>query len=964
MPGQSGVRMLLAGLLVLVFLPIQSLADRVTVRALDQSTGSGIGEARLSLAGAGRMEVSDTTGWIQVDGLEPGIYEGLLSGPGYSSRRLRIEIIRNGPAYRKEIFLTPIVHELAAFEVTTTLNDEDRDTIAKRDSIAPMDQISGDELKDVTDEHLGDTLEKIAGVNVDTESGNVSGINIRGAGPKQTRVTLDGNSMAGGGGRGTTRGAGAMGQIPREFLNRVQVMKAPTPDMDADAIGGTVDLQTSRVAKTKKPRTTMTARSGYQQAGDTFNSRLSVAHAQPIPLGKSDRRAGILIALNVQKGEMMPDEMRILNHWPEKTSPDTGEKVQALGRLRAGKREISNEGYGLVINTDLQLNKQNHFQLKAMWNSRDSTQSSEFHTLEFIQGSIASLTPEYGQFKNMRMEKQFYETMRNSKSGSLVFAGEHKFGNWTLEESIGFSFAESGGNDTQNAVFRTLKEFDGSYDMSESHALPRVSISKDGTILTPDDLTDPEPYRFVRYDLIDDYADDEETALRANLARKWDGETAEWIFKSGIKARLRDASKDQDKVKYTSNPTFQLSEVSGLNETAIFRDHYPLGPSWSADAMADRFLSHEDDFSFNPLDVLMDSAAGDFSVSESICAAYGMIQRETEKWIFIGGLRLERTESETHGFETLSYKDNNGERVVEVEPVSISDSYNKWFPGLHALYRPNPNWIFRASLTRTLQRPDFRDLSPSKRVNLDYKRIRAGNPDLEPFDAKAVDIGTDFIINQWGSVSLGLFYKRIDDFIVDIEEKITEEDDEKEYIGFIRSRPVNGAPADLLGFEAAWSSQLAFLPGPFSNTSLSANYTLTDSSAAYPGHPGEIIMLPKQVRENLNISLRWRSGNWTINLRSKYRGLQLRDLTEPGQDQFNDGYWSYSASIAYKLNDTFSFSMGMANLNRPDRLSYQGVPTRPTAAREGSRSFSIGLNMKFGGTQWQKPGTGTPSKKG
>jgi outer membrane receptor for ferrienterochelin and colicin len=103
---------------------------------------------------------------------------------------LRIEIIRDGPAYRKEIFLTPIVHELAAFEVTTTLNDEDRDTIAKRDSIAPMDQISGDELKDVTDEHLGDTLEKIAGVNVDTESGNVSGINIRGAGPKQTRVVV------------------------------------------------------------------------------------------------------------------------------------------------------------------------------------------------------------------------------------------------------------------------------------------------------------------------------------------------------------------------------------------------------------------------------------------------------------------------------------------------------------------------------------------------------------------------------------------------------------------------------------------------------------------------------------------------------------------------------------------------------------------------------------------------------
>ena len=949
-------------LLVLLLLPVQAFADSVTVRVLDQSTGSGIAEAKLSLLGAGRMEVGDTTGWIQVDGLEPGIYEGLLSGPGYNNRRLRIEVLRDGPVYRKEVFLTPIVHDLAAFEVTTNLSDQDRDTIAKRDSIAPMDQISGDELKDVTDEHLGDTLEKIAGVTVDTESGNVSGINIRGAGPKQTRVTLDGNSMAGGGGRGTTRGAGAMGQIPREFLNRVQVMKAPTPDMDADAIGGTVDMQTSRVARTKKARTTMTARSGYQEAGNTFNHRISLARAQPIPLGRPDRRAGILVALNVQKGEMMPDEMRILNHWPEKESPETGEDVQMLARLRAGKREISNEGFGLVINTDLQLNKQNHFQLKAMWNSRDSIQSSEFHTFEFIQGSIVSLTTEYGQFEKMRLEKQFYESEQNSNSGSLVLAGEHNFGNWTLEESIGFSFAESGGDGIQNAVFRTNKIFAGAYDMRDSYGLPRVTISRDGTVLAPEDLTDPDSYRFIRYDLIDDWADDEETALRANLARKWDSESAEWISKTGIKARLRDASKDQDKVKYYSNPSFQLTEVSGLNETSVFRDHYPLGPSWSAKAMEERFHSREDDFSYNDLDVRMDSAAGDFSVSESIYAAYGMIQRETDKWIFIGGLRLERTASETHGYETISYKDENDERVVEIEPISISDSYTKWFPGLHALYRPNPNWIFRASLTRTLQRPDFRDLSPSKRVNLDYKRIRAGNPDLEPFDAKAVDIGTDFVINQWNSASLGIFYKRIDDFIVDIEE-------ETDYLGepgFILSHPVNGTPADLLGLEAAWSSQLSFLPGTLSNTSFSANYTITDSSAAYPGHPGEIIMLPKQVRETFNMSLRWRFENWTISLRSKYRGLQLRDLTEPGQDQFNAGYWSHSASISYKLNDTFSFSMGLANLNRPDRLSYQGEPTRPTATREGSRSFSLGLNMKFGGTTWQKPGTGTPptSNKG
>jgi TonB-dependent receptor len=934
--------------IVLMFLlPLLCWSDQVTVRAIDQLTGQGIGEASLSLSSIGRREAADAAGWIQIQEIEAGIYDGMISAPGYAGRHLRIEVRPGGPSHKMEVFLSPIVHELAEFEVTTELDDRDRDAIAERGSITPMNQISGDELKDVTDEHLGDTLEKIAGVTVSSEDGNVSGINIRGAGPKQTRVTLDGQSLAGGGGRGTTRGAGAMGRIPREFLDRVQVMKAPTPDMDADAIGGTVDLQTSRVARSKKARSTMSYRGGFQEAGETYSHRFNLARAQPISLGKDDQRMGILIALNAEDGDNNGDEIRVLNQWPLRNSPDTGERVRTLARLRAGKRINHNKGYGLVLNTDLQLNRNHHFQLKGMWNSRTQSQSSQFNTVEFIRGKIISLEPGKGRFENIVLEKQFFERLQENASGSIVLAAEHKFGDWRLDESIGFSIATNDSDGATNALFRTGKVFDGSYDVTSSTSLPRIELSSDGQVLNAEDLADPEPYEFFRYDLIDDWAEDKETALRANLERKWKTEKTEWLFKGGIKARLRDAVNDQDKLKFNANEGFQLTEVYAPGEPTVFRGNYPSGPSWSAAAMQDRFLEHADDFLYDPNDALLDSFGSDFSVSESIYATYGMIQRESEKWIFITGLRLERTESETRGYETVTMKDDSGERLVEVNSVSISDTYDKLFPGLHFLYRPTPKLILRASATRTLQRPDFRDLSPSMRVNLDNKWIRSGNPDLEPFDAKAVDVGADFVLNGWGSVSLGLFYKRIDDFIVDIKE-------ETEYLGepgFTRSHPINGSPADLLGLEVAWSSQLAFLPGALEETSLSVNYTLTDSTAAYPGHEGEIIMLPDQIRQSLNLSLRWKHGNWTISLRTRYRGLQLKDLTEPGQDQFNAGFWSHSASIGYKLNDTLSFSLGMANLNRPDRSSYQGIPSQPVATREGSRSVNIGLNLKFGGSK-------------
>ncbi|MEX0326755.1 MAG: TonB-dependent receptor, partial [Puniceicoccaceae bacterium] len=527
-----------------------------------------------------------------------------------------------------------------------------------------------------------------------------------------------------------------------------------------------------------------------------------------------------------------------------------------------------------------------------------------------------------------------------SESASFVIGGEHRLGDCQIDESIGYSFSENDVLDTANAIFRTLRDFDGSYDIRRFPSQPDIRISVDGIVLDTEDFLDPHPYIFNRYDNIDDMAEDTELAMRLNALRKWESEAGNYTFKTGFKARLRDASKDQDRIRnFPTGTPFRLSEVSAPGAETVFRNAYPLGPSWSAAAMESYFQDNQDDFF-----PVSDSFAGDFSVSESIYATYGMFQRESERWLMIAGLRLERTDSETRGYEIISYVDDEGENVTEVNPVSISDSYDMWFPGFHVLYKANSNWVFRSSLTRTLQRPDFRDLAPSTRVNLDTKRIRAGNPDLEPFDAKAIDIGTDIVLNEWGSLSLGFFYKRIEDFIVDIEEEV-------DYLGepgFILSRPVNGSPADLLGLEAAWSTGLAFLPHPFENTSLSFNYMWTDSTAAYPGQPGEIIMLPRQVRQTLNLNLRWRFQNWTVNLRTRYRGKQLQDLIEPGQDQFVEGFWSHSVSLIYKLNDTLSFSAGLANLNRPNRISYQGIPEHMVYNRQGTRNFSLGLNVKFG----------------
>lgn len=939
------VPLLLTLAVIGIFMPAQLLAQRLKLRVLDLDSGQGIADAVVTLSGSEWKAVSDRRGWIFAELPSASSYEIAIIADGYHSRRLQRDSVFD-QAQPWEIFLRPAIHELPPFLVSSNSSDEEDDAAESLGSASPIHQLSGDALRDPSNDGIADTLERVVGVTTGSEDGALSGISIRGAGARQTRITIDGQSAAGGGGRGTTRGAGAAGQIPREFLERIQVMKAPTPDLDADAIGGTINLQTSRVAALRNPRSSVSLRSSYADYANNFSQSVNITHAQPFALKATDRRIGLLVGVNFAKNERSVDVLSVLNQWPLRKSPQTGEPVPILARLRAGSNHLTSDAYGLLLNTDLQYNRKHRFYLKAAWNDRTNSNTSKFQTTEFIRGNILSLQPQAGKFERLALEKQFTERTQQSRTASLVLGSEHSLADWNLQLAAGFASAESITKDGRNALFRTDRIFDGSYDISRS--LPLVEISRDNVILSAADLASPEPYSLSRYDLFTDEAADSELSLRVDLQRAWELATSKWTVKGGLKSRIRNADNDRERSLYRpTDPPPQLETLAASGRQAVFKSRYPIGSDWSPTAMEELFQLNPQQFSANPMDSLMEGFAGDFAVEERIHAGYLMAGRETARWIVIAGLRVEHTFSTTDGYETTSQLDADRQRVVNVTPVSIDSDYDHLFPSLHILHRPAEQWFLRTSVTRTLQRPDFRDLSPSMRVNLDNRRIRSGNPALQPFTAKALDIGLDWIPGPMASISFGVFYKQIDDFIVDIEMETV-------YLGeagFIQAMPINGSSAELYGIELAARFSLPFLPGALTNTELTINYTHTGSEATYPGLTDLMVMLPEQVRDTFNIVLRWHYERWMVNLRSHYRGLELRQLVKPDQDQYNAPLWNHSISIGYRLSNTFRISFGAANLNRPEHYSYLGSPQYLVNTRSGSRMFSINLNASFGGAR-------------
>lgn len=70
------------------------------------------------------------------------------------------------------------------------------------------------------------------------QDGSAGGINIRGVEGDYNSFQIDGNRLpSSGGGRGINTRQFAAGGI-----TRIEVIKAPTPDRDGDAIGGTINV--------------------------------------------------------------------------------------------------------------------------------------------------------------------------------------------------------------------------------------------------------------------------------------------------------------------------------------------------------------------------------------------------------------------------------------------------------------------------------------------------------------------------------------------------------------------------------------------------------------------------------------------------------------------------------------------------------------------------------------------------
>ena len=135
---------------------------------------------------------------------------------------------------------------------------------------------------------------------------------------------------------------------------------------------------------------------------------------------------------------------------------------------------------------------------------------------------------------------------------------------------------------------------------------------------------------------------------------------------------------------------------------------------------------------------------------ENVMAWYAMVKADIFQFQILGGVRVESTD---FGWESNAPAQTPGR--------TGSISYQDILPSIHIKYSPWRNTNVRSSYFRSLSRPNFYEVIPYEINEGDYRE--RGNPFLQRTTADNFDLRFEYFPSQLDQILVGAFYKIIDD---------------------------------------------------------------------------------------------------------------------------------------------------------------------------------------------------------
>ena len=826
---------------------------------------------------------------------------------GFASQTLKL----NPSNDLRVIVLQPEVNALQEVVVSGFQSGVVKSLNKQRNDVNVTNVVSSDQVGKFPDANIGDALKRVSGIAMQYDQGEARDIIIRGFAPGLNSVTLNGERIPSA--EGDNRRV-QMDLIPSDMIQLIEVSKTLTPDMEADAIGGSVNLVTR-----SNPN------------GFRFSSTLS-GGANPIREGGFNRSLGLILAdkLSDQFAYTISASHNTVDYgsdnvefeWDDSAEDEIKEQDIRRYDVKRTRRSVS-------LNLDYNIDANNSLYFKSMYNSRDDWENRFRVRFDDIDdrgdGTLRIRKQTKGGIGNDRVDNRRLEDQRTSR---FALGGDHQFGKLSMDWKASYSQASE---DRPNERYIRFDQKGAEYT-----GVGLSNASLPGFQVAESVLNSVGDFDFKETLEGDEHTEEDNTTIRINFELPYGkNDFMKFGYKMNSKSKLRDNIWYEYDTE-SAFPTMADATTANYDVDGYLAGAYKHGLFASAEFLGGLKLGN-----YDKSIALGEFAAGNYNADETVNAAYLMFTDQLgPKTKAIFGARLEATSIDYTGFE---YDETTDETLADLTQVSGNNSYTNILPNVTVQHTAN-NIVLNAAYTVSIARPAYFDLVPYREVVSEDEEIAIGNPDLEATVSNNFDFMTEYYFGNVGLISAGVFTKSIDNWLY------TYSDDNFEgfsgqYAGYDYEQVRNGKSATVTGFELGVQSKLNFLPGFLGNTTFYGNYTYTNSST--DGVEGRTGLPLVGANENMfNASLAYETNKFFLRASMNYQG---ETLDEVGGSEFEDRWYDEQTFVdlnaTYSINDRVRIFAEAKNLTNQPLRYYQGLASRTMQLEYYDINWNFGIKI-------------------
>lgn len=776
-------------------------AGKISGKIIDQKTGETLIGASVNVDGSNKGAAANVDGNYILSGLAAGKYSLTVRYVGFQSKSISDVEVKAGQVTNLDIVLTEATTQaLKEVVVKATFRQASVASLyaQQKNSVSISDGVSAEVIRRSPDRNTADVLKRVSGATVQDNKFVV----IRGLSDRYNNAMLDGAWLPS---TEPNRKAFSFDIVPSNLIEGLTITKTATPDQPADFAGGLININTKDIPD--KNYISFSIGGGYNTAS-TFKNFKSGARNGTDYFGfdNGDRKlatrfpstAAIDAGLTTQANRSALSTLLPARNFTiyNSTALPTQAYQFSIGKVK----DFAKSGNRLGAIFALTYRNSQTIQADVYRNDyQNKNYNDNAYKFSTNVGALLNLGYSFGKskitFKNI-YNRIFDDQFLQRTGSNLSATSDIRYFAFDLLQKALLKSTLDGSHpigDKGAKIVWTL-----SYNNVLNDQPNQRKISYYGTLFGNGpyyaNLTSLGKQNATLFSKLNENS--YSAAVNYSMPVKVFKQSA--TFRTGLSALYRDRSFNARFLGpeiQTNNPNYDPNTIRQL----------PLNQLFSST------LINNDLYRLREINSPIDS----YLANSTTTSAYAMLDNKFGKNLrLVWGARVEQFNLDLHT------KDNDPANKAKQNYVDI-------LPSANLTYSLTDKTNLRASYSRTLARPEFRELAKSAYYDYEVLASIVGDPSLKKSNIDNLDLRLEFYPSAGQILSVSGFYKKFKNAI----ETYNDDSGSDRQIKYF-----NSAKADVYGLEFEIRKTLDFIAQNdfFKNTSAYANVAIVKSKAVNP----------------------------------------------------------------------------------------------------------------------------------